>query len=62
MLLIGAGLMIRSLANWAVSILHWIRHNVVTMTISVKPSKFATPLQESAFLTERCDVFAHRFG
>jgi len=49
MLLIGAGLMIRSLANLRNVSPGLDSRNVLTMTISVPPKKFALPLQENAF-------------
>ena len=49
MLLIGAGLMIRSLANLRNVNPGLDIHNALTMTISVAPQKFALPSQESAF-------------
>jgi putative ABC transport system permease protein len=49
MLLIGAGLMIRSLASLYNVDPGLDAHNVITMTISVPPKKFAAPSQENAF-------------
>jgi putative ABC transport system permease protein len=49
MLLIGAGLLIRSLANLRNVNPGVDAHNVLTMTISVPRKKFALPSQENAF-------------
>jgi predicted permease len=49
MLLIGAGLMIRSLANLSNVSPGVDSRNVLTMLVSVPPKKFALPLQENAF-------------
>lgn len=49
MLLIGAGLMMRSLANLRNVNPGLDTHNVLTMTISVPPKKFPSPLQENTF-------------
>jgi putative ABC transport system permease protein len=49
MLLIGAGLLMRSLANLRNVNPGLDAHNVLTMMISVPPKKFAAPLEENAF-------------
>lgn len=55
MLLIGAGLMIRSLANLRNVNPGLDPHNVLTMTVSVPPKKFSSPAQENAFFKRVLD-------
>lgn len=49
MLLVGAGLMIRSLWNLRRVDTGFDPHNILTMTVSVPPKKFPAPAQQSAF-------------
>jgi hypothetical protein len=55
MLLMGAGLMIRSLANLRNVNPGLDARNVLTMTISVAQKKFASPVQENAFFERVLD-------
>lgn len=52
MLLIGAGLMIRSLAKLRGVDPGLDPHNVLTMNVSIPPKKFPTPLLENAFFEQ----------